>query len=89
MLTGEHGTEQREIRPVDGMEAAVATAVVCGWPAQGIERGDAFALKWGCCERVQVAVVGGDADLEVAPQITDPFYASDTTAARADPSRGW
>src|SRR5215207_10412147 len=73
MFTGERGSEQGEVSCVEWVEACVASPVVGDWPAQGIECGDAFAFQWGGSERVEVAVVGRDPDLEVAPQITDPF----------------
>jgi hypothetical protein len=58
----------RKVVGTEGTEADVGARVGSG-PAQGVEGGDAFAFEWGGGQGLQVAVVGTDAHLEVAPQV--------------------
>jgi hypothetical protein len=69
VLACEHGPEQGEIGPVEGLEPCDVAAMVGSGSAQGVEGGDAFAVGCGAGEGVEVAAVGAGPDLEVAPRV--------------------
>src|SRR5215211_2630291 len=71
VLAGQGGTEQSQVGRIQGAEPGDGAPVVDARPAQGVQRGDAFALKWGRSEGLQIALVGADADLEASPQVAD------------------
>ncbi len=73
VFAGHRGSEQGQVGGVGRVEAGVSAPVVGSGPAQGVEGGDAFAFQGGSGEGVQVAVIGRDASLVVAPQVADPF----------------
>ena len=75
--------EERQVGRGERVEPGVAASGFGSWPAQGVQCGDAFAFEWCRRQSVEVAAVGGDADLVVAPEVADALSHLDTTAARA------
>jgi len=73
VLAGEDGSEEGEIGAADGVEAGVVVPAFGSRPAQGVEGGDAFALRDRRGQGVEVAPVGARADLVIAPEVGHSF----------------
>src|SRR5437879_4491132 len=73
VLAGERGAVEGELLAVEGVEPRVASSPVCDRPGVPVEHGDAVAGLAAGGEGVQVALVGGAADLVVAAQVGDAF----------------
>src|SRR5215211_6170233 len=73
VLPGQGCFEQGQVGGTEGTEAGDASPACGVGPAQGVESSDAFAFQWCCRDGVEVALVGGHADLEAAPQVADAF----------------
>jgi hypothetical protein len=71
MLSRHGGAKERQVTRGERVEPGVAPSGFGSWPAQGVQRGDAFAFEWSRGQCVEVAAVGGDADLVVAPEVAD------------------
>jgi hypothetical protein len=69
MLSRHGGAERRQVGRGERVEPGVASSGFGSWPAQGVQRGDAFAFEWSRRQCVEVAAVGGEADLVVAPEV--------------------
>ena len=69
VLTGQHGPKQRQVGPVQRVEAGGVATVVGAGSAQGVEHGRAFAVWCRCRQGVEVAAIGAGPHLEVAPGV--------------------
>jgi len=65
--------EEGQVGGVERAEAGDGAPTFGSGPAQGVECGDAFVFQWRSGHGLQVALVGGHADLEVAVQVADAF----------------
>jgi hypothetical protein len=73
VLSGHGGSKERQVGRAQGTEAGGPSTTGRLGPAQGVEGGDAFAFQWCCRDGLQVALVGGDADLITTPQVAHPL----------------
>jgi hypothetical protein len=69
VASGQHGSEEGLVGGLEGVEAGQVASVSVPAPAQGAERGDAFAIGLRGGESFEVAPVGPDAHLEVPPHV--------------------
>ena len=73
VCAGEDGLEELGVGARDGVEAGVVPAVVEVGATKRVELGDGGA-GWGDVgQGVEIAAIGGLADLDVAPEVMDAF----------------
>ena len=79
VLAGQGCSEQCDVGAFDGVEPAVAASPVGPWLAEPVQGLLGVTGGLGGAQRVQIALVGALADLEVAGQVGYPFPASGAT----------